>query len=60
MYMRSPKIQADWLAIAKDFEEMWNLPHVGSQQIQVPCFTIIKGILAYNFFVLVMLVIALS
>ena len=28
MYMRSPNTQADWLAIAKDFEEIWNLPHV--------------------------------
>ena len=27
-FVRSPKTKADWLAIARDFREIWNLPHV--------------------------------
>ena len=28
IYMQPPKTQEDWLAIAKDFQEIWNLPNV--------------------------------
>ena len=27
-YLRAPKTKAEWLGIAKDFEELWNLPHM--------------------------------
>ena len=60
--------QVDWLATAKDFEEIWNLPNlissIDGKHIRMMCpentGTLfhnynIKGILAYNFMVLVTL-----
>ena len=59
-YLRPPSTKEDWIAIASDFENIWNLPHVigaidGKHiRIMFPAHTgtqfhNYKGFLAYNF-----------
>ena len=51
-YMHTPKSEKDWLKIASEFEELWNMPHVigaidGKHiRIQCPTFT---GTQYYNY-----------
>ena len=62
-YLSPPKSSEDWLQISKQFEEMWNLPHVigciDGKHVRIEC-PKLSGTLYYNykgFFSLVLLAI---
>ena len=69
-YLQPPASQEHWLAISKQFEFQWNLPHVigalDGKHIRIQCpqeqelyFTIIMDLLAWSFLHLVIMILVI-